>query len=310
MEMKREPVIEIKPSRHQLFAVVLKLTPAAAVTVRATMGDQAHAAVLDMIRQADSELGAALHSPRARLRPFTVSPLRGTPPARDGLLHLSPGQEVWLRVTWLAAPLYERFMARFLHPGTRPTLRLGSAVLQIHELVTSPEGHPWAGYASWADLTTRARPRPELHLHFATPTAFSFGQRPWGKKVVLLPEPALVFRGLIRTWNRLAPPELALDDQALQSYLEEHVVIKRLYDLHTRMLRFRRSPQVGFVGTVTYGLMKEDQVLRAQLNALTDLAFFAGVGMKTTMGMGQVRRLDFNGAGARGQRGGPGTSRR
>ena len=92
MEMEREPVIKINPNRHQLFAVVLKLTPAEAVTVRATMGDQAHAAVLDMIRQADPELGAALHSPRARLRPFTVSPLRGTPPARDGLLHLPPGQ--------------------------------------------------------------------------------------------------------------------------------------------------------------------------------------------------------------------------
>jgi CRISPR-associated endoribonuclease Cas6 len=57
------------------------------------------------------------------------------------------------------------------------------------------------------------------------------------------------------------------------------------------MLRFRRSPQVGFVGQVTYGLMAENEAARCQLNALADFAFYAGVGIKTTMGMGQTRRV-------------------
>ena len=57
------------------------------------------------------------------------------------------------------------------------------------------------------------------------------------------------------------------------------------------MLRFRHSPQVGFVGRVTYRLMAEDDAARCQLNALADLAFYSGVGMKTTMGMGQSRRV-------------------
>ena len=57
------------------------------------------------------------------------------------------------------------------------------------------------------------------------------------------------------------------------------------------MLRFRRSPQVGFVGQVTCGLMAENEAARCQLNALADFAFYAGVGMKTAMGMGMVRRI-------------------
>jgi CRISPR/Cas system endoribonuclease Cas6 (RAMP superfamily) len=57
------------------------------------------------------------------------------------------------------------------------------------------------------------------------------------------------------------------------------------------MLRFRRAMQVGFVGRVTYGLMADDEPLRCQLNALAGAALYTGVGMKTTMGMGQCRRV-------------------
>jgi CRISPR/Cas system endoribonuclease Cas6 (RAMP superfamily) len=74
-------------------------------------------------------------------------------------------------------------------------------------------------------------------------------------------------------------------------YVDEHVVVKRIQGLETRMLRYRRAPQVGFVGRVCYGLMAEDSAARAQLDALANLAFYTGVGMKTTQGMGQVRRV-------------------
>jgi CRISPR-associated endoribonuclease Cas6 len=57
------------------------------------------------------------------------------------------------------------------------------------------------------------------------------------------------------------------------------------------MLRFRRSYQIGFTGRVTYGLMADNEIARAQLNALADAALYLGVGYKTTMGMGQTRRI-------------------
>jgi CRISPR-associated endoribonuclease Cas6 len=275
-----------------LHSIVLKLTPTREARVRATMGHQAHAAFLRTVRESDPALAEVLHAPNLPLRPFTVSPLQGAPRARDGWIQLAPGQEYWLRFTVLYPPIFERFMARFLHGKGRPVIRLGQALLLIKEILTTPGSHPWSGYISWAQLAAEARPEPEITLAFASPTAFGFGQREWGKKVVVLPQPELAFGSLARSWNSLAPLPLQVDWKALGAYVEEHVVVKRLHGLETHMLRFRSAPQVGFVGQVTYGLMADNEAARCQLNGLADLAFYAGVGMKTTMGMGQCRKND------------------
>ena len=278
-------------NKDHFYSIVVTLTPTRETTVRATMGRQAHAAFLKTVRESDEALAEVLHLPDMPVRPFTVSMLQDTPPARDGRLRLSPEETYWLRFTALYQPIFERFMARFLHGAGRPVIRLGSAVLLIKEILATPEGHPWAGYSSWGQLVQEAEPRPEITLDFASPTAFGFGQKEWGKKVMVLPLPETVFGSLARSWNVLAPPPFGMDRQGLRAYLDEYVVVKRIRDLRTQMLRFRRSKQVGFVGRVTYGLMGEDNGVRAQLNALADFSFYAGVGMKTTMGMGQCRRM-------------------
>lgn len=274
-----------------LYSIVLTLVPARQATVRATMGHQAHAAFLRTVREADAALAEVLHTPNLPLRPFTVSPLRGVGRAHDERVHLSPERDCWLRFTVLYPPIFQQFMSRFLRTESRPLIRLGQAHLLIKEILTTPGSHPWAGYTSWAQLATQAQPDEEITLEFSSPTAFGFGQKEWGKKVIVLPDPDPVFGSLMRSWNLLAPPSLGLDREALMAYVREHVVIKRLQGLRTRMLRFSKSPQVGFLGRVTYGLMMPDGEIRRQLNMLASLAFYTGVGMKTAQGMGQVRRL-------------------
>jgi CRISPR-associated endoribonuclease Cas6 len=282
--------------RDMLYSIVLILTPIHETTIGATMGDQVHAAFLHTVRESDPALAEVLHMPAGKVRgrqvqPFTVSPLRGVPQARGRQVMLSPGQDYWLRFTVLYPPIFECFMARFLRGQGRPVIRLGRAVLLIKEIRTTPGSHPWAGYASWGQLAGEARPVEQVRLAFTSPTAFGFGRREWGNKVVVLPRPELVFGSLIRSWNTLAPPPLAIDRQALLAYVEEHVVVKRIAGLETRMQHFRRALQVGYIGRVTYGLMADDEVARCQLDALAQLTFYTGVGMKTTMGMGQVRRV-------------------
>lgn len=274
-----------------LYSIVIVLTPTREATVRATVGHQAHAAFLRTVEEADAALAEVLHLPDMPSRPFTVSPLLGVDRARGGEVRLSPGREYFLRFTVLYPPIFERFMARFLHGEGRPVIRLGRALLLIKEILTTPGSHAWAGYTSWVHLATEARADPEIRLEFTSPTAFGFGQKDWGKKIVVLPEPKLVFGSLARSWNDLAPLPLQVDRRALMAYVEEHVVVKQLHGLETKMLRLRNSPQVGFVGRVTYGLMAENEAARCELNALADFAFYAGVGMKRTMGMGQVRRV-------------------
>ncbi len=54
-----------------------------------------------------------------------------------------------------------------------------------------------------------------------------------------------------------------------------------------------RSKSIGCVGTVSYKLLGEiEPLLIKQMNVLADFALYAGVGRKTTMGMGMVRRMD------------------
>ena len=278
-------------SEDMLYSLVLTLVPTGAATVRATMGHQAHAAFLRTVRQADAALAKVLHMPNLPLRPFTVSPLQDVGRAHDGKVRLSPERDYWLRFTVLYPPIFQQFMARFLRSEGRPVIRLGQAQLLIKEILTTPGSHPWAGYTSWAQLVAEARPHDEITLEFTSPTAFGFGQKAWGKKVIVLPDPDPVFGSLTRSWNMLAPSCLWLDKETLMAYVKEHVVIKELPGLKTQMLRFSTSPQVGFLGRVTYGLMMQNEEIRRQLNVLADLAFYSGVGMKTAQGMGQVRRL-------------------
>lgn len=276
---------------NTLYSIVLTLTPTRETTVRVTMGHQAHAAFLRTVRESDAALAEVLHMPHMPIRPFTVSTLQGTPPAQGGRIHLSPEKTYWLRFTALYQPIFERFMARFLRGEGRPVIRLGRAVLLIREILATPGSHPWAGYTTWQKLVSEAKPDPEITLEFASPTAFGFGQQEWGKKIMVLPLPETVFDSLARSWNAIAPLPFHIDRQELRDYLDEHVVVTQIENLRTRMLRFRNSLQVGFMGQVTYGLMAEDKAIQTKLNALADFAFYAGVGMKTTMGMGQCRRI-------------------
>jgi len=275
-----------------LYSIVLVLTPTRQATIRATVGHQAHAAFLRTVREADAALAEVLHHPDLPMRPFTVSPLLGVDQARNRRVRVSPEQDYALRFTVLYEPIFQQFMQRFLGEQGRPVIRLGNVVFLIKEILVTPDSHPWAGYTSWSTLVTEAQPWTEITLEFTSPTAFNFGTKQWGKRFFVLPDPEPVFGSLIRTWNSLAPPELALDSKALLAYLAENVVVRRLKNLETRMLCYRKHPQIGFTGRVEYGLMGDgDEEIKCQLNALADLAFYSGVGYHTTMGMGQTRRV-------------------
>jgi len=281
----------MQPAQNSLYSLVLTLTPTTRVSVKASMGDQVHGAFLRTVEQADPELAEMLHRPRTSVRPFAVSPLWGVPGARDGRVWLSPEDIYWLRVAILHPPVFRGFMARFLDPTNRPAIRVGRAELLIREILVTPGSHPWAGYTTWGTLARDAATGREIVLDFVTPTAFGFGQRSWGKKAVVLPQPELVFGSLVKSWNALAPPELGMDASAVVTYAGEDVVVARLKGLETRMHQFKHAPQVGFVGRVTYRLKGGDENMWRQFNALADFAFYAGVGMKRTMGMGMVSRV-------------------
>jgi CRISPR/Cas system endoribonuclease Cas6 (RAMP superfamily) len=116
----------------------------------------------------------------------------------------------------------------------------------------------------------------------------------------------LVFSSLRRRWEDIAPPELAplVQRERMASYLEEDGIVIIDYDLTAHHVHLTTHQLRGFVGSCTYQLRGPDEptspdaplTVRQQFYLLALLAFYSGVGHKTTMGLGQVRLSPCAGA--------------
>lgn len=275
-----------------LYALVIRLTAAQSGTLRATQGHLAHAAFLGILKQVDPALSDAVHNMHGR-KPFTISPLEGYGRGYKGQLPLRTGQEGWLRVTLLDPLLFQTFISYFLQTNNKPTIQLENIRFHISEILSTPGSHKLAGYESranlhrrWAEADAGDPAWLKIALRFRTPTAFSMRSAPF-RHMHILPDPPLVFGQLADYWDRLTGSD-SRDDVRL--FCAEGVVAAR-YDIETHMYQYRRSKQVGFTGRVTFEILdKEAAGMIQHLNRLADLAFYTGVGSKTTMGMGQVMR--------------------
>ena len=293
----------------ELFSLLLRLHPIAPGLLSPGSGNQVQAAFLDLVRQGNQALADQLHLPNQR-RPYTVSLLQGfnhltitqleEARAQQQQLPVLSGQTYWLRITMLDATVFGSFVHTLIDQSHALVVRIGSAQFGISRLFTTPSSEttlsPWIAYSSFEALHTLQLAQRQYRFEFATPTAFSMGQRTWGKMLKVFPEPALVFESLARQWETFAPPHLHMSEQHLtprdlSMWCEEHLVVAR-YQLHTGYLATNRFGQVGFQGMVTYEVKGNLNGPEAQwLTPLARFALFGGVGYKTTMGMGQARCL-------------------
>lgn len=307
------PQIGTPTDQGELFSILLRLHPIQVGWVSPSSGREAHAAFLDIVRQNDENLAEHLHQPNQR-RPFTVGLLQGfnhltaaqleEATARNQQVQVSPGQVYWLRITILDATL---FGVLFQHLITRPRtfiIRLGEARFEVSRLIGSPEpggsANSWAAHSSFAEMSTYTAVQREYTFEFATPTAFSMGQKSWGKLMNLLPEPAHVFESLARQWEVFAPAHQRLTAAGLNlrdfvSWCAESLIVA-CYRLETRYLPSSKFAQPGFQGTITYELKRAQSSPEARwLTPLAHFALFSGVGYKTSMGMGQTRCINLAG---------------
>jgi CRISPR-associated endoribonuclease Cas6 len=265
-----------------LYSVILELCAVNTTAIPAHRGDHTHALFLDLVRQIDPELSNRLHD-EPDYRPFTVSVLRGAN-VRDGKQFLQAGQVYSLRLTLLdGGRLWQCLSTHFLETSSL-ILRLDTAQLQLARVLATPasDSTGWAAYTDWQTLSEQP-PCSILTLRFASPCAFSMGDR----RYALFPEPPLVWDSLLRAWNRHAPPVLQIDKVAFREFVARQVVVSD-YHLSTAKVIFHKFVQKGFQGTCTYQI-KSEEAYACQLVALATLARYAGIGSKTTMGMGQAR---------------------
>ena len=274
-----------------LLSWVLKLEPQEPATVPANLGRAAHAWFLGRVRAADPALAEELHGGQG-LRPFTVSNLWELGRERGPEVTLSPGRGYTLRITSFSPRLSELLVGEVI-PGVPETLSLLDGSLRVVGSTLDPAEHPWAGEARYEELVQRFTlaadvPR-SVGLRFASATAFRITGK---KRAVPLPLPQLVFGGLLDKWNAFSPIQVHPD---ARRFAEECLVVSS-YRLETRRVSFGgdggRGIVPGFVGYCRYYVEVHDRYWMGLIQLLAGFSLYAGVGLRTTMGLGQARRQE------------------
>jgi CRISPR-associated endoribonuclease Cas6 len=273
------------------FSLVLQGYPTTDVPVAHVQGPILQAMFLELIRQVDPALSQRLHDEHD-YRPYTLSPLGIVAQNRDFQGYWLPRERLiraetlcYVRITFLDDSLFAAFSSYFLS-RIEPTVRLGDTQFVVTDVLVGADSQQrWGRFVSYQELVQQASATERrIHLRFLTPTSFRAGDLD-----VPLPLPRLVFRSFQKRFAEFAaitvPPELP-------EQVEQMVGVSRLTRVNTRLIKTKRVMLCGFTGDVTFEIAASaPSELVGYLNLLADYAFFCGTGRKTTVGMGQTKRL-------------------
>ncbi|MDM9582219.1 MULTISPECIES: CRISPR-associated endoribonuclease Cas6 [unclassified Nostoc] len=272
-------------------SLVLNLLPQSPIPPQYLTGRHLHALFLTLVSSVDSTLGDRLHDSTAD-KAFTLSPLQTNSPLLKGgsggsklqYSHQQPipaGTPCWWRISLLDDTLFSKLTQLWLNLNPNRPWHLGPADLYITSIQGTPQSiQPWANANTYAQLYEEASERnSSINLSFSTPTAFRQGQYD-----TTLPTRESVFNSLLSRWNKYSGIEFT--QIAIESIFPSFV------NIHTEIVTDSRSKFIGIIGEVNYKILGEIEPIQIkQINALADFALYAGIGRKTTMGMGMTRRL-------------------
>ena len=144
-------------------------------------------------------------------------------------------------------------------------------------------------YASLSEFWNRAAAMPDVPSHqlrIWTPASFKSGGR-----YAIFPEARLILQNLVLRWNAIAP-QCAISDEDALRMLEEKISI-RDYRLQTSRFLLKEQRIPGFSGQIWL-----QNRLPAPLMEIWKLlllfADFAGIGIKTALGMGGATLVQKN----------------
>ncbi|MEH2115569.1 CRISPR-associated endoribonuclease Cas6 [Nostoc sp.] len=271
-------------------SLVLNLLPQSPIPSQYLTGRHLHALFLTLVSSVDRTLGDRLHDSTTD-KAFTLSPLqidsyskgvkRGSQLQYSHQQPIPAGTPCWWRISLLDDTLFSQLTQLWLNLNPNRPWHLGPADLYITSIQGTPQSiQPWANASTYAQLYEQASDRnSSINLSFSTPTAFRQGQYD-----STLPTRESVFNSLLSRWNKYSGIELS--QIAIESIFPSFV------NIHTEILADSRSKFIGIIGEVTYKILGAVEPIQIkQINALTDFALYAGIGRKTTMGMGMIRRL-------------------
>lgn len=274
-------------------SLVLNLLPESPIPAQFLTGRHLHALFLTLVSSVDTQLGGYLHESKAD-KAFTLSPLQVVSRQKSGVRshnhtleweHTKPiptGTPCWWRISLLDDTLFGKLTQLWLNLNPQQPWHLGFADLHITSILGTPQSsQPWANAISYAQLYEEASECDrQIDFSFCTPTASRQNQYDCA-----LPTRDLVFNSLVKRWNQYSGIELS------KTLVEP--LFPSFFDIRTEMVADSRSKFIGCVGAMNFRIMGDvEPFVIKQINALADFALYSGVGRKTTMGMGMVRRLN------------------
>lgn len=270
-----------------LVSIVITVETDCDLLLPRNLGRAHYAAILKLLGSVDAGLAAAVHDSQG-VKPLTCSDLLNGASNREGT-RLRRGTPYYLRVTGLTEGVSHALLGTLVDSAPEG-IELDHSDLMVTATTASGEEHGWAGSTTYEALAARLMPsrsttdRQQLTMQFASPTSFKQGGRH-----MPLPLPDLVFGSLVDRWNAFSP--LALSPDA-RRFAAEMLALTR-YRLRSRPVAHKGSAlRIGGVGTASYRALGRDRYWLSAIQMLAEFARYSGVGVQTTTGMGQARRLE------------------
>lgn len=121
-----------------------------------------------------------------------------------------------------------------------------------------------------------------LTMEFITPTAFKSNE-----KYVFMPDVSLIMKSLISKYDVLSTTTDIMDDNLIQAISENVSIVE--YSLRSRQFYLEKTKIPGFMGRIKLKINGGQNMVN-MIHMLADFAQYSGVGIKTALGMGVVRK--------------------
>lgn len=286
-----------------LGALIVRLTAKNAVSLQSLMGRGVQTAFLSALPEATAATLQPKETSSDRPLPYTVSGLMADGDTQELQGEIAAGTPAWIRVTGLSATACAAL--EIFHAAPPPMLDIHQTLWDIGEITW--DAPPWASTHTYRALMEAAYTQPTtpdtLHLLFASPTTF----RSSGASVAA-PVANLIFSNLADHWVAITGMPVR-EAKLWQAFISHHISLVE-QDIKPYPIRFKDGGKdSGFIGEALYefrpksdALERENKALEAEVRKdydnlcrlaamLADYALYAGVGRKTTSGLGMCRRL-------------------
>lgn len=224
-------------------------------------GQQAHGLLFNLLSNENKQIANKIHEEYS-IKPFTTSIIYRKNPC--------------LRFTFLVDNLGEIFSRACLNNQNFP-LNLGNNEITAKKIITIGK-NKFSGYQNYDEMLNCKK--KTFRLNFITPTTFRNGNFNYP-----LPDLEKIFKSLIEKWNLFS--NYKYNQKKLLNILKETVAITK-HKIRSDIVEYNKHLEVGFVGYIEGKIFCENEKFIKQIQSLIQFSFFAGIGYKTTMGMGQV----------------------